>query len=46
MKTMNEKDRQISSRDDSSSIEKKIESDKNRISEITENLNKDRVKRK
>jgi len=46
LKTMNQKEKQSTPKDDSANIEKTIEKDNKKISELTENIKKDQIKRK
>jgi MFS family permease len=46
LKTMNQKERQYTPKDDSSKIEKDLEKDKAKITELTESIKKEQVKKK
>ncbi|MGV8171336.1 MAG: MFS transporter [Candidatus Woesearchaeota archaeon] len=45
LKTMNQKEKQYTPKDDSSKIEKDLEKNKSKISELTENIKKEQMKR-
>jgi len=46
LKTMNQKDRKATSRDDSAKIEKNLEADKKRISEVTAEIKREQLRKK
>ena len=46
LKTLNQKEKQYTPKDDSSKIEKDLEKDKAKISELTENIRKEQMKKK